>query len=104
MTVGLAYPGAPGSAHTVAIFNAYLKNCYFPPVWKEAEVIGIPEPGKPRNISASYRPISLLSDLGKLYENILKARLSEHLFGKGLIIDEQFGFRPNHSCPSKPSA
>ncbi|GBP10792.1 Probable RNA-directed DNA polymerase from transposon BS [Eumeta japonica] len=30
-----------------------------------------------------------------------KARLSKHLFGKGLIIYEQFGFRPNHSYPSK---
>ncbi|GBP14436.1 hypothetical protein EVAR_7723_1 [Eumeta japonica] len=43
----------------VAIFNACLKNCYFPPVWKETEVIGIPKPGKPRDLPASYRPISL---------------------------------------------
>ncbi|GBP20662.1 Probable RNA-directed DNA polymerase from transposon BS [Eumeta japonica] len=81
----------------VAIFNACLKNCCFPPVWKEAEVIGILKPGKSRNLPASYRPISLLRGLSKLYEKILKARLSEHLFRKGLIIDELFGFRPNHS-------
>ncbi|GBP89043.1 Probable RNA-directed DNA polymerase from transposon BS [Eumeta japonica] len=85
----------------VTIFNACLKNSYFPPVWKEAEVIGIPKPGKPRNLPASYRPISLLSGLGKVYEKILKTRLSEYLFGKGLIINEQFGFRPNHSCPQQ---
>ncbi|GBP40971.1 Probable RNA-directed DNA polymerase from transposon BS [Eumeta japonica] len=29
----------------VAIFNACIKNCYFPPAWKEAEVIGIYKPG-----------------------------------------------------------
>ncbi|GBP18152.1 Probable RNA-directed DNA polymerase from transposon BS [Eumeta japonica] len=85
----------------VAIFNSYFKNCYFPPVWKEAEVIGIHSPGKPRDLPASYRPISLLSGLGKIYEKILKSRLSEHLFGKGIIINEQFGFRPNHSCPQQ---
>ncbi|GBP86568.1 Probable RNA-directed DNA polymerase from transposon BS [Eumeta japonica] len=85
----------------VAIFNACLKNCYFPPVWKEAEVIGIPKPGKPRNLPASYRPISLLSGLGKMYEKLLKTRLREYLFGKGLIINEQFGFRSNHSCPQQ---
>ncbi|GBP86541.1 RNA-directed DNA polymerase from mobile element jockey [Eumeta japonica] len=69
----------------VAIFNACLKNCYFPPVWKEAEVIGIHKPGKPHDLPASYRPISLLSGLGKIYERILKSRLSEYLFSKGLI-------------------
>ncbi|GBP75751.1 Probable RNA-directed DNA polymerase from transposon BS [Eumeta japonica] len=49
----------------------------------------------------SGRKPSLLSGLGKLYEKNLKARLSEHLFGKDLIIDKQFGFCPNHSCPQK---
>ncbi|GBP59432.1 Probable RNA-directed DNA polymerase from transposon BS [Eumeta japonica] len=85
----------------VAIFNACLQNCYFPPVWKEAEVIGIHKPGKPRDLPASYRPISLLSGLAKLYERVLKTRLTDHLLGKGLIIDEQFGFRPVHSCPQQ---
>ncbi|GBP36446.1 Probable RNA-directed DNA polymerase from transposon BS [Eumeta japonica] len=85
----------------VAIFNACLQNCYFPPAWKEAEVIGIHKPGKPRDLPASYRPISLLSGLAKLFERVLKTRLSDHLLGKGLIIDEQFGFRPAHSCPQQ---
>ncbi|GBP67541.1 Probable RNA-directed DNA polymerase from transposon BS [Eumeta japonica] len=29
------------------------------------------------------------------------SRKSNHLFGKGLIIDEQFGFRSAHSCPQQ---
>ncbi|GBP35560.1 RNA-directed DNA polymerase from mobile element jockey [Eumeta japonica] len=81
----------------VTIFNACLKKCHFPPVWKEA---GIPKSGKPRDFPSSYRPISLLSGLGKNYEKILKTRLSEHLFGKGLI-NEQFVFPPNQSCPQQ---
>ncbi|GBP79370.1 Probable RNA-directed DNA polymerase from transposon BS [Eumeta japonica] len=28
-------------------------------------------------------------------------RITDHLLGKGLIIDEQFGFRPAHSCPQQ---
>ncbi|GBP75758.1 Probable RNA-directed DNA polymerase from transposon BS [Eumeta japonica] len=47
------------------------------------------------------REISLLSGLAKLFEKVLKTRLSNHLSGKGLIIDEQFGFRPAHSCPQQ---
>ncbi|GBP27705.1 Probable RNA-directed DNA polymerase from transposon BS [Eumeta japonica] len=39
--------------------------------------------------------------LGKLFEKTLKTRLSNQLIGKGLIINEQFGFRPNHSCPQQ---
>ncbi|GBP83605.1 Probable RNA-directed DNA polymerase from transposon BS [Eumeta japonica] len=68
---------------------------------KEAEVIGIHKPGKPSDLPASYRPISLLSGLAKLFERVLKTRLSDHLLGKGLIIDAQFGFRPAHSCPQQ---
>ncbi|GBP93543.1 Probable RNA-directed DNA polymerase from transposon BS [Eumeta japonica] len=38
---------------------------------------------------------------GQTFEKILKTRLSDHVLGKGLIIDEQFGFRPAHSCPQQ---
>ncbi|GBP61639.1 Probable RNA-directed DNA polymerase from transposon BS [Eumeta japonica] len=71
----------------VAIFNACQKNCYFPPAWKEAEIIGIHKPGKPRDLPASYRPISLLSGQAKLFERVLKTRLSDHLLGKGINFD-----------------
>ncbi|GBP18912.1 Probable RNA-directed DNA polymerase from transposon BS [Eumeta japonica] len=40
----------PLMALLVAIFNACFKNCYFPPIWKEAVVIGLPKPGKPRDL------------------------------------------------------
>ncbi|GBP15463.1 Probable RNA-directed DNA polymerase from transposon X-element [Eumeta japonica] len=51
------------------------------------------KPGKHRDLPASYRLISLLSGVGKLFDRTLKTRLSDHLLGQGLIIDEQFGFR-----------
>ncbi|GBP82337.1 Probable RNA-directed DNA polymerase from transposon X-element [Eumeta japonica] len=54
---------APLVALLVAIFNACIQNCYFPTAWKEAVVIDISKPGKPRDRPASYRPISLLSVL-----------------------------------------
>ncbi|GBP43072.1 Probable RNA-directed DNA polymerase from transposon BS [Eumeta japonica] len=92
---------APLVALLVAIFNACIQNCYFPTAWKEAVVMGIPKSGKPRDLPASYRPISLLSVLDKLFEKTLKTRLSDQLIGKDLIINEQFGFRPHHSCPQQ---
>ncbi|GBP89609.1 RNA-directed DNA polymerase from mobile element jockey [Eumeta japonica] len=56
---------APLVALLVGIFNVCIKNCYFLTACKEAVVIGIPKPRKPHDLPASYRPISLLSTLGK---------------------------------------
>ncbi|GBP16386.1 Probable RNA-directed DNA polymerase from transposon BS [Eumeta japonica] len=42
---------------------------------KEAVVIGLSKPGKPRDLPASYHPISLLSGLVKLFEKTIKTRL-----------------------------
>jgi Reverse transcriptase (RNA-dependent DNA polymerase)/Endonuclease-reverse transcriptase len=82
----------------VAIFNSAMSNCIFPASWKEADVIGIHKPGKDASAPSSYRPISLLKSLGKLYERILVTRLKEFVFSNDILIDEQFGFRPRHSC------
>ena len=75
-----------------------MKNCTFPAAWKEATVIGIHKPNKHRSDPSAYRPISLLSSLGKIYERLLLARLHSHIDSRGLLIDEQFGFRAGHSC------
>ena len=82
----------------VIIFNSLLKSCSFPDKWKEAIVIGIAKPNKPRNLPSSYRPISLLSCLGKLYERIILIRLSEAVETYCPLINEQFGFRKRHSA------
>ncbi|GBP94474.1 Probable RNA-directed DNA polymerase from transposon BS [Eumeta japonica] len=47
----------PLMALLVAIFNAYFKNCYFPPIWKEAVIIGLPKPGKPRDLPLVIAPL-----------------------------------------------
>ncbi|GBP68079.1 RNA-directed DNA polymerase from mobile element jockey [Eumeta japonica] len=59
---------APLIALLVAIFNECIQQCYFPTAWKEAVVIDISKPGKPRDLPASYRPISLLSVLEYISE------------------------------------
>ncbi|GBP15060.1 RNA-directed DNA polymerase from mobile element jockey [Eumeta japonica] len=53
----------PLVALLVAIFNACLISCYFPDMWKEGVIIGLPKPWKARDLLSSYRPISLLSGL-----------------------------------------
>ncbi|CAH2075518.1 unnamed protein product, partial [Iphiclides podalirius] len=95
-----ALPG-PLICLLATIYNTLLSSCSFPDDWKEATVIGIRKPNKPANQPSSYRPISLLSCLGKLYERLLLNRLNEHVFTNGLLPAEQFGFRARHSCPDQ---
>ena len=59
-------------------------------------MISILKPGKDPALSSSYRPISLLDVIGKLFEKIFNARIL-HLSERGLIRDEQFGFIPRLS-------
>lgn len=79
------------------IFNACLKIGYFPKSFKIAKVIPIPKPGKDLRNTSSYRPISLLSCIGKLLEKIILNRLLHHVTENNIINPKQFGFRKQHS-------
>jgi hypothetical protein len=81
----------------VALFNAILRTQYFPPVWKHARVISFLKPGKDPALPSPYRPISLLETIRKVFEKILLCRILSEVSERGLLSDEQFGFRPKHS-------
>ena len=54
------------------IYTASLSLHYFPEAWKTAKVIPLKKPGKSSySTPRSYRPISLLSHLGKALERIV---------------------------------
>ena len=61
------------------LFTICMLAGYFPGAWKSATGIMIPKPGKDHKLPGSYRPISLLSCVGKLFERVLSTRLSLHL-------------------------
>lgn len=52
------------------LFNAILRLGYFPLKWKILKIIMIQKPGKNENNVTSYRPISLLPLLSKVFEKI----------------------------------
>jgi hypothetical protein len=81
----------------VQIFNDILLSHYFPTMWKHARVISILKLGKDLALPSSYRPISLLDTIGKIFEKILLARILQEVSERGLLRDEQFGFRPRNS-------
>jgi hypothetical protein len=55
------------------------------------------KPGKPATEVTSYRPISLLPVLSKLFEKLLLKRLKPIIEEKQIIPNHQFGFRDKHS-------
>ena len=65
------------------LFNESWKNGTVPALWKKATIIPISRKGKDKKDPNSYRPISLLSCLGKLLEQVINRRLisflEEHL-------------------------
>jgi hypothetical protein len=88
-------------SHLTHLFNHVLRLGYFPTNWKRAKVIPIPKPNKPGTNPNSYRPISLLSTLGKLFERILAARLMPFFNRQYLLPHTQFGFHKKHSTVSQ---
>jgi hypothetical protein len=81
----------------VTIFNAILRTQYFPPVRKHNRLISILKPVKDLALSSSYRPISLLDTIGKVFEKTLLSRILSEVSVRGLLRNEQFGFRLRYS-------
>ena len=79
------------------IFNSCLKTGYFPLAWKIGKVVSIPKPNKNNKIPSNYRPITLLSSLGKLFERVNLNLLQKHEMFNDIFIPQQFGFRYEHS-------
>lgn len=79
------------------IFNAIIRLEHFPPEWKVSQITMIPKPGKDHTKVESYRPISLLSNLSKLFERILVNKLTLSVEQNNVIPEHQFGFRRKHS-------
>lgn len=79
------------------ILNKCLELHYFPSIWKVAKIIPIRKPGKDPTVPSSYRPISLLSALSKLFEKLILNRLLNFVEEQNILLPEQFGFRKEHS-------
>ena len=78
------------------MFNLYVSVGVFPQYLKIAEVIPIFKKGD-KNKTTNYRPISLLSQLDKLFEKKIYSRISAFLEKYNLLSETQFGFRKNFS-------
>jgi hypothetical protein len=78
------------------LFNLSLNNCIYHDCWKSANVMPLFKKGD-RNITSNYRPISLISCVGKIMERVVFKHVYNHLYFNNLIYRNQAGFLPGHS-------
>lgn len=90
-----------GYVFMTVLFNSILRLSHFPTPWKCAKIIMILKPNKPENIITSYRPISLLPILSKLFERLFQKRLLPVLESINILPDHQFGLRRSHGTPEQ---
>ena len=89
----LKHLGPSGISYLTDLYNLSLSHADIPAVWKKANIVPIPKPGKPANVSKSYRPISLLSPAVKVLERLLLPSINEALPCSPF----QHGYRPMRS-------
>ncbi|KAL4125873.1 hypothetical protein QTP88_010110 [Uroleucon formosanum] len=95
----LMYKKLPNKAimFMTSLFNSLLRLGHFPENWKKAIIILIKKPGKDKSDPDSYRPISLLTSLSKIFEKVILSILQNYLNCTDTIPKFQFGFKAHHS-------
>ena len=81
----------------LSLINKSWRNSELPINWKNALIIPISKPGKDLSDPTSYRPISLLSCVGKVAEKMVNTRLTWFLEKEQKYSETQFGFRPGRT-------
>ena len=79
------------------IINISFATGIYPDSLKVAKVIPIFKNKGDQLLVSNYRPISLLSNINKIFEKLVYSRLSSFLNLQNCIYELQFGFRAKHS-------
>ena len=74
--------------HLAKLFTFSIQLGYIPTAWKIASLRMLLKPDKLPSVTTSYRPISLISSIMKVFEIVIEQRLRSHL--------EKIGFLNKH--------
>ena len=83
--------------HFAWLFTSSIQIGYIPTAWKLATLRMLLKPDKLPSLTTSYRPISLISSIMKLFEWVIEQRLRSYLEDIGFINKYQSGFRQSKS-------
>ena len=77
------------------LINLSFSSGTFPSLLKTAKVIPVYKKGSPFEVE-NYRPISLLSNLDKIFQKLMHKRVIRFLESHKVLYSLQFGFRAKH--------
>ncbi|OBS15371.1 hypothetical protein FPOA_13812 [Fusarium poae] len=81
------------------LFRTSLRDGELPAQWRSAKIIPLKKPGKDNyKVAKAWRPISLLSTLGKILEAVIADRISYAVETFGLLPTNHFGGRKQRSA------
>jgi hypothetical protein len=81
------------------LFQTSLDDGEIPTQWRNAKIIPLKKPNKgDYTVAKSWRPISLLSTLGKALESVIAERISHAVETFGLLPTNHFGARKKRSA------
>lgn len=75
------------------LFTACMALGYFPAIWRQGKAVFVPKPGKDPQVTDSYRPLTMLPVMGKVFERTLNSRIVEHFEEHQPLHNRQYGFR-----------
>ena len=79
------------------LFNKCLKESSFPDCWKVSSVVPVFKDVLERYTAKKYHPVSLLSVVSRVFENLVSNRIVDHLEKCGLFSNFQYSFRSSRS-------
>ena len=79
-----------------SLFNRSISTHIFPEDWKLANVIPVYKKKDPNNVE-NYRPVSLLSNVGKLMERVVFNHLYKHCMDNKILTPHNSGFKKGDS-------
>ena len=83
-----------------SLFNESLTKSCIPQAWKIANVSPIAKNDDP-SLPSNYRPISLLSNLDKVFERVIFKHIHNHLRDNNILTEYQSGFTPGDSTTNQ---
>jgi len=78
------------------LINSSIEEGSFPNIFKTAKIIPLHKKGSKGDVS-NYRPISILSNLSKIYEKFICIQLTNYFHANNLFYEHQYGFRKFHN-------
>ena len=97
----LSQISTPVSFSMSRLFNNLFEIGHFPDLWKIAHITAIYKRSGPKTCKTSYRPISILPTLSKVFESVMHDRLLKHCLENDIISEKQAAYLKGDSTVSQ---